>query len=217
MMRKIIVAPSILAANFATLGCDIKKMENIGADWIHIDIMDGHFVPNITIGPIVVKALRKITSLLFDVHLMITNPCEYWLEFQKAGANLITFHYEIKADKKKLIKNIKSTGIRVGISIKPLTPTSEIKKLIPYVDLILVMAVEPGLGGQSFMRSTISKINDLRKFINMNNYKCYISVDGGINKKTAKMCINAGINVLVSGSYIFNAKDPKSAIRTLLL
>jgi ribulose-phosphate 3-epimerase len=214
-MKRIIVASSILSADFAQLVSDISMMEKAGVDWIHIDVMDGHFVPNITIGPVVVEALRKITNLFFDIHLMITNPEKYWGNFQKAGANLITFHSEIQYDKRKLIENIKLSGAKVGVSIKPKTSVSEIRDLLPYVDLVLVMTVEPGFSGQSFMSDMIHKIKELRKIIDKNTYNCIIEVDGGINVQTAKICIKAGANVLVSGNYIFASNNPSKAVRSL--
>jgi ribulose-phosphate 3-epimerase len=215
-MKKIVIAPSILSADFAALERDVKMVEEAGAEWVHIDVMDGHFVPNISIGPLVVSSLRKATKLFFDVHLMITNPEKYWLEFQKAGADLITFHSEISAGKKKLIEDIKTSGVKAGISIKPNTPVCEIESLLPRVDLVLVMTVEPGFGGQSFMKDMVYKIEDLRRIIDKNGYKCLIEIDGGINSHTASVCIAAGADALVSGSYIFSAENPKTAIDSLL-
>ncbi|MDR1401240.1 MAG: ribulose-phosphate 3-epimerase [Endomicrobium sp.] len=217
-MKKVIVAPSILSANFVALEHNVKMLEESGAEWIHIDVMDGHFVPSITtVGPLVVKSLRNVTKLLFDVHLMTTSPEKCWREFRRAGADLITFHNEVLADKKKLIDDIKSSGIKVGVSIKPKTSVSEIEYLIPYIDLVLVMAVEPGFSGQSFIGDMIYKIKDLRKIIDKNNYDCFIEVDGGINSQTASVCTNAGVDVLVSGSYIFSAKNPSLAVKSLLV
>jgi ribulose-phosphate 3-epimerase len=214
-MKKIIIVPSILSADFSNLACDIKMLEQIGAERVHIDVMDGHFVPNITIGSVVVKSLRKITKLFFDVHLMITNPEKYWRDFKEAGVDLIMFHQEILADKKKLVQEIKNSDVKAGVSIKPKTSVEEIEDLLPYIDLVLVMTVEPGFGGQSFMEDVLPKIKRLRKVIDAKKYKCLIEIDGGINPQTSKICFKAGADVLVSGSYIFSAKDPTEAIKSL--
>ncbi|MDR2395626.1 MAG: ribulose-phosphate 3-epimerase [Endomicrobium sp.] len=216
-MKKILVAPSILSANFANLEKDIQMVENAGADWLHIDVMDGHFVPNITIGPDIVKSIRKITNLFFDVHLMISEPQKYYQDFKKSGANLITFHNEVDINKKKLIQDIKTYNIKAGISIKPKTNISEIEDLLPYLDLVLVMTVEPGFGGQSFMDDMIGKIKDLKSIINKYKYNCLVEVDGGINNQTAIVCVNAGADVLVSGSYIFSSTNLKKSIESLTL
>ena len=212
---KIIIAPSILSADFSNLARDIDAAAKAGADWAHIDVMDGHFVPNITIGAPVVKSLKKATKLPLDVHLMITDPQKYWKDFQKAGADIIVFHIEAVKNAKELIEEIKASGIKAGISIKPKTPVSEIKALLPILDLVLVMTVEPGFGGQDFMEDMLPKISDLRKIIDDNKYNCIIEVDGGINGDTAKLCVKAGANALVSGNYIFSAADIKKAIESL--
>ncbi|GHT38837.1 ribulose-phosphate 3-epimerase [Endomicrobiia bacterium] len=216
-MKKIIIASSILSANFAALAQDVNVMERAGAEWVHVDVMDGHFVPNITIGSVVVKSLRKTTNLFFDVHLMVTNPEKYWQDFKKSGANLITFHSEVECDRKRLVEDIKSSGIKAGISIKPKTPVSEIEELLPCLDLVLVMTVEPGFGGQSFMKDMVPKIKNLRKLIDENKYNCVIEIDGGINSQTSSICIKAGADVLVSGSYILSAANPSEAIKSLLI
>ena len=190
-------------------------VESAGADWLHVDVMDGHFVPNITIGPVVVKSIKKYSKLFFDVHLMITNPEKYWESFYKAGADLIVFHNEVSCDKKQLIQEIKKAGIKAGVSIKPKTPVSDILEILPLVDVVLIMTVEPGFGGQSFMGDMVPKISSLRKIIDGNKYNCLIEIDGGINDKTAKVCIDAGADVLVSGSYIFAAQNPQQVLKGL--
>ncbi len=215
MKRKVIISPSILSANFACMDSDVAKIEKAGAKWLHLDIMDGHFVPNLTIGAGVVKDLRKLSKLFFDVHLMITNPEKYWKEFQKAGSDLITFHEEVDCDKLKLIQEIKSSGIKAGISIKPKSSVSKIKKLIPYLDLVLVMTVEPGFGGQSFMHDMMPKVKELREIIEENKHNCYLEVDGGINKDTAKVAVGSGADVLVAGNSIFSSNDPIKAFKEL--
>lgn len=214
-MKKILIAPSILSADFANLAKDVSMVESAGADWLHVDVMDGHFVPNITIGPVVVKSIKKYSKLFFDVHLMITNPEKYWESFYKAGADLIVFHNEVLCDKKQLIQEIKKAGIKVGVSIKPKTPVSDILEILPLVDVVLIMTVEPGFGGQSFMGDMVPKISSLRKIIDDNKYNCLIEIDGGINDKTAKVCIDAGADVLVSGSYIFAAQNPQQVLKGL--
>ena len=214
-MSKHLIAPSILSANFSNLQKDISMVECAGADWLHIDVMDGHFVPNITIGPLVVKAIRPLSKLFFDVHLMISEPERYWENFVKNGADLIVFHEEVVCDKIQLIKDIKAKNVKVGISIKPKTPVEKILEYLPLLDVVLVMTVEPGFGGQSFMEDMLPKISSLRKIIDDNKYNCLIEVDGGINVKTAKQCLEYGADALVSGNSIFAAEDPAVALKDL--
>lgn len=212
-MSGIIVSPSILSADFANLERDIKAVENAGADWIHVDVMDGHFVPNITIGVPVVKSIRKITKLPLDVHLMIENPEKYVEPFVKAGADIITFHYEAAGEKsREILKMIKSFGVKAGISIKPKTSPDKIFNLLTMADMVLVMTVEPGFGGQSFMADCAEKIPYLK---NNSPQNMIIQVDGGINAETAKVCTRLGANSLVAGSYVYKSDDIKTAIDSL--
>ncbi len=212
-MNNIIIAPSILSSDFANLESEIKKVEKDGADWIHVDVMDGHFVPNITIGAPVVKSIRKVTSLPLDVHLMIETPEKYIKDFANAGADIITIHYEACANNiNELINLIKSFGKKVGISIKPKTPASVLTPYINNIDLILIMTVEPGFGGQKFMPDCAEKITEIKQIAPK---QVIIEVDGGINKETAKYCILRGANALVAGSYIFSADNIKEAINSL--
>jgi len=214
MTEKVIISPSILSADFANLERDIKRVEDNGADWIHVDVMDGHFVPNITIGVPVVKSLKKITKLPLDVHLMIENPDKYVESFAKAGADILTFHYEAVNDNEiiNLIRKIKSYGIKAGISIKPKTRPDVLIPYLDSVDMVLVMTVEPGFGGQSFMSECAEKI----KFIKQNAPEnLIIQVDGGINAQTGEICKDFGANSLVAGSYIYGTNDIKQAIDSL--
>lgn len=212
-MNNIIISPSILSSDFANLEKEIKKLEDNGADWIHIDVMDGHFVPNLTIGAPVVKAIRKITKIPLDVHLMIENPEKYIEDFALAGSDIITFHYEAMSDKIiELVEKIHSYGIKAGISIKPKTRAEEIKQYLDIIDLVLIMTVEPGFGGQKFMKNCADKIPELIPFIKKD---IIIEVDGGINSETAIYSKNAGANALVAGNYIFSSDNIKKAIDSL--
>lgn len=209
-MPKTIIAPSILSADFSKLGQEIKDVEKSGADWIHVDVMDGHFVPNITIGPLVVKSLRPVTKLPLDVHLMIKNPEKYVESFAKAGSDIITFHSEVEENPKEVIKLIRYYKKKAGISIKPKTDLKSIESLLPMVDMVLIMTVEPGFGGQDFIFDCLPKIEELRKV-----FKKDIEVDGGINEMTARDVVKSGANVLVAGSFVFGAKDYAFAIKKL--
>jgi len=209
---KTIISPSILSADFANLERDIKAVEKAGADWIHIDVMDGHFVPNITIGVPVVKSIKKVTSLPLDVHLMIENPEKFIKDFKDAGADIITFHYEAVEDVMGVINFIKSLGIKAGLSIKPKTKPDEIFEFLPYLDLVLVMTVEPGFGGQSFIHDCAQKIPVLRQEVEDD---LIIQVDGGINNITGHICVSLGANSLVAGNYIYKSDDLSRAIKTL--
>jgi len=213
MIKKIKIAPSILSANFSKLGNEVIKLDKSDCDYIHIDVMDGHFVPNLTIGPDVIKSIRSLTKKTFDVHLMINPVKKFIKNFSDAGADIITIHQEISDDVFKCIDEIKKNGKKVGISIKPRTPSNTLRKYIDHVDLILVMTVEPGFGGQKFLNNQIKKIKEIKKMINGKNIE--LEVDGGINIETAKKAVLAGANVLVSGSTIFKNKDYNQIIEKL--
>ena len=209
---KIKIAASILSADFANLALELRKVEAAGADLIHVDIMDGHFVPNITIGPVVVKYIRKATRLPLDVHLMIENPAKYIGAFVDAGSDMITVHIEVVSLREltAIAKVLRKRGVKLGISLNPATPLAKIRKALPLVDFVLVMSVNPGFGGQAFIPSAIGKIRKLRAIFEKD-----IAVDGGINNITGRLVRDAGANILAAGSYIFGAKNTRKAINSL--
>ncbi|WP_270181828.1 ribulose-phosphate 3-epimerase [Alkalihalobacillus sp. CinArs1] len=209
------IAPSILSSDFARLGEEVKDVEACGADYIHVDVMDGHFVPNITIGAPIVRALRPVTNLPLDVHLMIENPDHYIEDFADAGADILTVHAEACPHLHRTIQLIKSKGVKAGVVINPATPVDAIKHVIEDVDLVLLMTVNPGFGGQAFIERVVPKIAEVKKLADDLGVSPEIEVDGGVNKETARKCIEAGATVLVAGSAVYNMEDRKSAIESL--
>ena len=211
------LAPSILSADFSNLLEDVKTVEKAGVEYLHIDVMDGHFVPNISIGPLVVQALRNKSKLIFDVHLMIENPDLYIDDFVQAGADILTVHVEAAHHLHRIIQKIKEKGIKAAISLNPATPLCSVEFMLPYVDMILLMSVNPGFGGQKFIPEIIPKIKALRKMLDEQNLEVDIQVDGGINKATAPLVVQAGANILVAGSAIFGAPNVGEAVAELRL
>lgn len=211
------VSPSILSADFGNMERDIRALKTAGAEYVHVDIMDGHFVPNISMGFPMVEALRKVTDLVLDVHLMIDRPLRYVERFCKAGADILTIHVEADTEENTLeaLKKIRACGVKPAICVKPKTPAEAVLPFIDLCDLILVMTVEPGFGGQSFMEDMMPKVAKIREYIEQRNPGCELEVDGGVNSVTGKTCIAAGANVLVAGSAYFKAKDQAAFVASL--
>ena len=210
-----LIAPSILSADFSCLGAEIKRLEAAGADWIHIDVMDGHFVPNLTFGAPVVGSLRSYTKLPFDCHLMVSNPEARIAEFVKAGADIITVHAEATPHLHRLLQTIKEQGVKAGVSINPGTPVAALAEVLDLADLFLVMSVNPGFGGQKFISHSLQKIQAIRQLITASRREIDLQVDGGVNAQTSSLVRAAGANVLVAGSAVFGAQDLAAAIRAL--
>lgn len=214
--RKIEISPSVLGANLMCLGEEIRRVEELGIGWLHLDHMDGHFVPNISFGPDFVSAMRKQTKLFLDVHLMLSEPMKYIETYAKAGADLITVHVEADDDAETMLRAIAAQGIKAGISIKPGTPVQAIEPLLPLCDLALVMTVEPGFGGQSLREDCLAKIPELKAMIEKSGRDILIEVDGGVKRENAEKVVRAGADVLVMGTGLFHADNPKAVVREVL-
>ncbi|MDQ0245637.1 ribulose-phosphate 3-epimerase [Bacillus fengqiuensis] len=209
------IAPSILSANFSKLAEEIQEVDAAGADYIHVDVMDGHFVPNLTFGALAVEAIRPVTTLPLDVHLMIENPDKYIPDFARAGADIITVHVEACPHLHRTIQLIKENGVKAGVALNPATPIDQVKHILEDLDLILLMTVNPGFGGQTFIRSVLPKIEQISQLIQIRQLSIDVEVDGGINAETARQCVEAGANVLVAGSAIYNQANRKAAIQDI--
>ena len=212
----ILISPSLLSADFGALGADAQRMEQAGADWLHYDVMDGHFVPNISVGIPVLKSLKRYASVPLDVHLMISEPLKYIADFAKAGADIITFHVESDSDPVETIKAIREAGCKPSISVKPGTPAEAIFPYLELVDMVLVMTVEPGFGGQKFMADMMPKVREIRDYLDANKPECEIQVDGGVAPATIAECTKAGANVFVVGTAAFKAENMTEAVGKLI-
>ncbi len=212
---KVLIAPSILSADFARLGDEVARVEQAGADWLHVDVMDGHFVPNLTVGPPIVEALRKVTTLPLDVHLMMTNPDAFIPEFVEAGANYVTVHVEACPHLHRTVHAIKERGAKAGVTLNPATSLATVEEILPDADLLLIMSVNPGFGGQSFIPAVLDKIAQARSLIQRSGSRALLEVDGGVKAANAGSVIRAGADILVAGSAIFGSADYTTTIATL--